>query len=197
MLHRVIATRAPRSGTWLAAILPLAVIASGCGTTAGGSTGMASGDTAGSTGSSSTGSTGTGSGSTAGTSSTGSTGSSSGSPADAAATDATGPSCEVAGNACCPGGALGGVGTTAVAPYCVGSLQCCMGSMTCAVSCSTADASMDSSVSVPGACGAKDDAGVAHSGICPAGQFCCDQGHTGVPPSYGCREADAACVPLP
>jgi hypothetical protein len=46
----------------------------------------------------------------------------------------------------------------------------CMGSMTCAVSCSTPDASMDSSTSVPGACGAKDDAGVAHSGFCPAGQ---------------------------
>jgi hypothetical protein len=198
----------------LAAILPLALIASGCGTTAGGDAGTASGDTGVNSGSSSGESTGAGSGSTAGksgsgasgasgsssggTGQAGSTGSSSGSaPTDAAATDAVGPSCEVAGDACCPGGALGGPGTTDVSPYCTGSLQCCMGSMTCAVTCSTADASLDSSTTVPVACGSKDDAGVAHSGVCPAGQFCCYQGHTGVPPSYGCREADAACVPLP
>jgi hypothetical protein len=107
-------------------------------------------------------------------------------------------SCSAAGNACCPGGALGGPGTTAVAPYCLDALKCCATTNTCAITCDDAglDAAGQEDANAAVVCGSVDDAGQPRSGTCPTGEFCCDTGHTGAP-GFGCQQLDASCIPKP
>jgi len=103
----------------------------------------------------------------------------------------TNTTCGAVGQPCCE--ASGGV----VAVTCLVGVQCCQPSKTCALDCSAmngeagADASADA-----GPCGARDDAGEAHTGSCPQGQYCCDQSHTGGT-AFVCHELDAGCYPVP
>jgi len=57
------------------------------------------------------------------------------------------------------------------------------------------DAGADASAEA-GPCGARDEAGVAHTGSCPPTQYCCDQSHTGGT-EFICHELDAGCYPVP
>jgi hypothetical protein len=99
--------------------------------------------------------------------------------------------CGAVGQPCCV--VSGGL----AAVTCLVGVQCCQPARTCALNCSAmnGDAGADASADA-GLCGARDDAGVAHTGSCPQGQYCCDQSHTGAT-AFVCHQLGTSCPPVP